>query len=181
MSSIAREASIHQKVVSSYFNILEDLLLSFRIYPFTKRTKRRLVVHPKFYYFDVGIYQSLRPKGPLDAPEEIGGVTIESLFLQNLRAINDYFQYKYQLYFWRTSNGFEVDFILYGEKGLYAIEIKHSRSVGGKDFRGLKAFKNDYPMATLYLIYGGDQKEYHNDVQVIPYKEALLSLPDLIG
>ena len=181
LSSIAREASIHQKVVTSYFNILEDLLLSFRLYPFTKRAKRRLVVHPKFYFFDVGIYQSLRPKGPLDSPEEVGGIALESLFLQNLIAINDYLQFKFQLYFWRTSNGLEVDFILYGERGLYAIEIKHARTVDSKDFRGLMAFKNDYPMATIYLIYCGDRKKYHNDVQVIPYVEALLTLPELIG
>ena len=87
------DASIHQKVVTSYFNILEDLLLSFKLYPFTKRAKRRLVKHPKFYYFDAGVYQSLRPKGPLDASEEVGGIAVESLLMQNLRAIYDYFQY----------------------------------------------------------------------------------------
>ena len=38
---------------------------------FTKRAKRDLKQHPKFYYFDVGVYRTLRPKGPLDWIEEI--------------------------------------------------------------------------------------------------------------
>lgn len=180
MSAVAREASIHQKVVTSYFNILEDLLLSYRLYPFTKRAKRRLVAHPKFYFFDVGIYQSLRPSGPLDTPEEIGGIALESLFLQNLRVINDYFQYGYQLYFWRTNNGFEVDFVLYGKKGLHAFEIKRSNKFSLKDLKGLKAFKKDYSMAKLYLIYCGDHKEYHGDIKVVPMVEALSTLQEML-
>lgn len=116
----------------------------------------------------------------MDAPEEVGGIAVESLFLQNLRAINDYFQYNYQLYFWRTNNGLEVDFVLYSEKGLHAIEIKRSKRVDTKDLTGLKAFKKDYPMAKLYLIYCGNRREYYGDIQVIPLTEALLTLSELI-
>jgi predicted AAA+ superfamily ATPase len=181
MSSIAREASVHQKVVTSYFNILEDLLLSYRLPAFTKRAKRRVTTHPKFYYFDVGVYRSLRPMGPLDASEEVGGIAVESLFLQQLRAINDYLQLGYKLYFWRTANGLEVDFVVYGEKGLHAFEIKHSKRVDSRAFNGLKAFKQDYPMANLYFIYCGSHREYHKDIQVIPIKETLMKLPEIIG
>lgn len=181
MSAIAREASIHQKVVTSYFNILDDLLLGMRIWPFTKRAKRRLTAHPKFYYFDVGVYQHLRPKGPLDAPEEVGGIAVESLFLQNLRAINDYFAYNYQIHYWRTGNGAEVDFVLYGERGLHAFEIKRSKRVEARQLTGLRTFKQDYPMAKLYLIFGGDRTEYHGDVKAIPITTALLTLHEIIA
>lgn len=179
-SNIAREAEIHQKVVTSYFNILEDLLLSVRLYPFTKKAKRRLVTHPKFYYFDVGVYRHLRHVGPFDHVEEIGGVALESLFLQELRAINDYYEYYYQIYFWRSQSGLEVDFVLYGEKGLIAFEIKHARTVSNHDLKNLRTFKLDYPIAKLYLIYGGDRKEYYNDIEVIPFVEAVKNLPQLL-
>lgn len=180
MNAIAREVGVSQKTVTGYFNILEDLLLSYRLLPFTKKSKRLLSLHPKFYYFDVGVYRYLRPTGPLDMPEEIGGITLESFFFQELKAINDYLQLGYQLYFWRTRTGLEVDFIAYGEKGLIAFEIKHSKVICSKDLRGLKEFRKDYPIAKTYLIYGGDHREYHEDIEVIPFNMALKELPQLL-
>ena len=180
-SAIAREVELPLRLVNNYFEILYDLLLAYQLPCFAKKAKRRLVAHSKFYYFDIGVYRTLRPTGPLDAPEGISGVSLESLFLQNLIAINVYLQLRHQIFFWRTSNGVEVDFVLYGEKGLYAFEIKRSKIINNRDFSGLHAFKKDYPIAKLYMIYGGDHCEYHGDVQVIPYKEALFSLPELCG
>ncbi|OGT09835.1 MAG: ATPase [Gammaproteobacteria bacterium GWE2_42_36] len=180
MNAIARESGIHQKVVINYFTILDDLLIGYRLPPFKKRAKRRLITHEKFYYFDVGIYRCLRPTGPLDSPEEVGGIALESLFLQHLRAINDYLQLGFQLFFWRTSTGHEVDFIAYGEKGLLAFEIKRAKTIDSKSLKGLKAFQQDYPMAKLFLIYGGDHEEYHSAVRAIPFEKALLELPTLL-
>ncbi|MFT5208127.1 MAG: putative AAA+ superfamily ATPase, partial [Candidatus Omnitrophota bacterium] len=92
IAEVARECSVHRKVVEQYFVILEDLLLAKFLPVFTKRSKRRLLAHPKFYYFDVGIYRALRPRGPLDRSEEIDGHALETLFFQELTALNDYMQ-----------------------------------------------------------------------------------------
>lgn len=181
MSEIAREVGIDRKLVSNYFDILEDLLISYRLPIFTKRAKRRLVSHPKFYIFDPGVYRTIRPKGPLDTPQEADGDGLETIFLVHLRAINDYLRLGYKLYFWRTSNNLEVDFVVYGEKGLYAFEIKRSRSISRSDLRGLKAFKEDYPMVQCYLFYGGDHDEYHNDIKVIPFEKGLKQLIDILS
>lgn len=180
LAEISREAAIERRVVSGYFNIVEDLLLGFRLPCFTKRAKRRLVVHPKFYFFDVGIYRILRPKGPLDSIEEIDGAALETLFLQHLRALNDYYRLGYQFYFWRTSNNVEVDFIAYGERGLHAFEIKRKKKASRMDMKGLQAFKKDYDIAKLYLIYGGDHEEYHESIKVIPFEQALFQLLDIL-
>ena len=176
MSEIAREIGIDRKLVGSYFSILEDLLISYSLPIFTKRAKRRLVAHPKFYLFDPGVYRTIRPKGPLDAAEEIDGSGLETLFLVHLRAINDYFRLGYQLYYWRTSNQLEVDFIVYGEKGLFAFEIKRSRSISRADMNGLTAFITDYPMARCYLLYGGEHAEYHGNICVMPFMQGIEQL-----
>lgn len=180
MSEIAREANIKQKTVTDYFEILNDLLLAYKLPIFTKRAKRRLVSHPKFYYFDVGIYLSIRPKGILDTFSELNGIAMETLFFQELRAINDYLQLDYKLYYWRTSYGTEVDFIAYGEKNLLAFEVKSKKQISNKDLKGLNAFKKDYPIAKCYLIHLGSQREYHKDIKVIPIQEALFMLPKLL-
>lgn len=180
-TEISREIGIDRQVVANYFDILEDLLLSYRLNPFTKRAKRRLVTRSKFYYFDAGVYRSLRPQGPLDSAEEADGAALETLFLQSLLAVNDYLQLGYQVYFWRTATDLEVDFITYGAKGLHAFEIKRSANINLKAFRGLKAFQKDYPEAKLFLIYGGSRHEYHDGIEIIPIEEALVSLPVILN
>lgn len=180
-SEIARELAINRLVVANYFDILEDLLLAIRIAPFTHRAKRKMVAHQKFYFFDAGVYRFLRPMGPLDSPEEAEGAGLETLFLQSLRAINDYYDLGYTIYFWRTSTGTEVDFILYGPKGLHAFEIKRSSQVQNKSLKGLREFKEDYPEAQLHFIFLGKHKEYHNDINAIPFETALQELPKILG
>ena len=180
VSAVAREAMVERKVVENYFNILEDLLTAVRIPVFSKKAKRKLVTHTKFYFFDTGIYQTIRPRGPLDRPEEIYGVALESLFLQNLWAVNDYFNFGYKIYYYRTVLGAEVDFILYGERGIVAFEIKRSDKISRSDFRGLKSFLSDYPMAKGILVYGGARKMHEENINVIPISEALKTLADLL-
>ena len=137
-SSVARECHVERKTVEGYLDILEDLLLAFRIPVFAKRAKRDLSLHAKLFLFDTGVFLSLRPRGPLDHPEAIDGQALEGLAAQHLRAWIDYAKGSHQLYYWRTRSGVEVDFIVYGEDGIWAIEVKNSARVKPEDLRGLK-------------------------------------------
>lgn len=89
ISNVASECGVERKVVEHYFSILEELLVAYRIPVFKKNAKRRMAAHPKFYFFDAGVYRTLRPKGPLDMPEQIEGAALETLLFQELLAIND--------------------------------------------------------------------------------------------
>jgi len=180
VSEIARELSLNRLIVANYFDILEDLLLSCRITPFTQRAKRKMVAHQKFYFFDAGVYKILRPMGPLDSIEESEGAALETVFLQSLSAVNDYYGFDYKIHFWRTQAGQEVDFVIYGPRGFCAFELKRSSVVTTKSLKGLKAFGDDYPEAKLYLLFAGKQKEYHGSIQAMPFIEALKELPSLI-
>jgi uncharacterized protein len=180
MSAIAREAALDRKVVSTYFNIVIDLLIGFMLPVFTKRAKRRIPTHPKFYFFDAGVYRTIRPMGPLDSPQEAEGPGLETVVLQHLRAINDYFRLGFNYYYWRTSNDMEVDFILYGERGLFAFEVKRKARYDMKDLRSLKSFAKDYPMAKLFLLYGGQEEFYEDDIRIMPVEAALKNLTALL-
>ncbi|MBI5399035.1 ATP-binding protein [Candidatus Saganbacteria bacterium] len=98
-SNVARECQVDRKVVNSYIGILEDLLLAFRIPVFAHRAKRVLANHPKFYFFDAGVFQALRPFEPLDRQEERHGPALEELVVQHLRAWIDYSNLKAKLFF----------------------------------------------------------------------------------
>ena len=168
VTGIAREAGINRKVAENYFSILEDLLIAYRLPVFTNRAKRRMTQHQKFYFFDTGVFYHLRPKGVLDSPEELEGICLESLVLQEIRAMNEYMDWGYKLSFWRTASGVEVDFICYGDNGFYAIEVKRSHNITGKHLSGLKKFRQDYPEVTPYLIYGGKDFLDIDGIQLIP-------------
>lgn len=175
-SEVARESQLERKTVENYFSILEDLLIGVRVPVFRKHFKRKLISHSKFYYFDAGVFRSLRPRGPLDSESEIDGAALETLFMQEIRALNDYYNLGYKIYYWRSAAGLEVDFILYGPKGLLAFEIKRKPSVFKKDLKGLQAFSQDYPEAKPFLFCFVDKKEYHDNIQVLSIETALKNL-----
>jgi len=181
ISSVARDCSVERKVVENYFTILEDLLIAYKIPVFTKRAKRRLAAHPKFYFFDVGLYRTIRPAGPLDIPEEIGGHALETLFLQELIAMNSYLTLGYNIFYWMTSNKVEVDFVLYGIKGIKAFEIKRTGKISNSMLKGLRAFQEDYPQSQAYFIYGGERRLREGEIEIIPIKEALKNLPQILS
>jgi uncharacterized protein len=181
VSAVARDCGVERKVVEDYFAILEDLLLATRIPVFTRRAKRATVAHPKFYLFDVGVFRALRPRGPLDSDEEIEGAACETLLLQELRALNDYRELGWQISYWRTANQLEVDFVLYGERGLRAFEVKRTARLRGEDFKSLTAFVADYPMAKAWLVYGGTRRFHQGSIEVIPLDACLRELGGLIA
>lgn len=176
ISNVARECEIERKVVEGYINILEDLLLSFRLPVFTKRAQRATAAHPKFYYFDTGVFRSLRPTGPLDRPEEIEGNALEGLIAQHLVSWNAYRGEKNKVYYWRTRSGVEVDFIVYGEDVFWAIEVKNTSRIRKENLNSLRAFKDEYSKCKAFLLYRGKERFLRDGIQCIPCEEFLMQL-----
>ncbi|HEU64948.1 MAG: hypothetical protein KR126chlam4_00584 [Candidatus Anoxychlamydiales bacterium] len=175
-TNIARECLIKRTTVENYIQILKDLLLGFTIDIFTKRAKRSLSSHPKFYLFDAGVFSYFRPVGALDNLLMIKGAALEGLIAQHLNAWIDLQEEEYKLYFWRTRSGLEVDFIIYGKDCFFAIEVKNNSHISSKDVKGLKEFKKDYPECTPILLFRGKQKIIHKGIKCIPIEEFLLNL-----
>ena len=173
VSEVARECAVSRKTVEGYVAIVEDLLLAFRVPVFTKRAKRHMAAHPKFFFADAGVFRSLRPTGPLDRPEEVGGGALEGLVAQHLRAWLSYSGSSSSLYYWRTRAGSEVDFVVYGEDEFWALEVKHSRRVRQADLRHLKRFREDYPQARARFAYGGDERLERDGILCLPVEELL--------
>jgi len=179
ISNVARECEIERKVVENYISILEDVLLASRLNVFSKRAKRALITHPKFYLFDTGVFRALRPKGPLDNPNEIDGASLEGLIFQNLKAWNEYQNNPFELFFWRSRGGVEIDFVLYGESGIFAFEVKNASKIRSNDLNPLKEFKKDYPVSQVIFLYRGIERLKRNDVLCIPCTDFLSGLkPD---
>jgi len=176
LAAVARECAVNRKTIEGYLEILEDLLLSFRLPVFSRRAKRALAAHPKFFFFDAGIFRANRPAGPLDSESEIDGAALEGLVAQHLRAWCDYSEGDHQLNYWQTKTRVEVDFVVYGASGLYALEVKNTDKVRRNDLKGLKAFGTDYPEAKRYLLHRGAERLLVDNVLCLPCCEFLPEL-----
>ena len=176
VSELARECETSRSTVAGYVELLEDLLLAFRLPVFTRRAKRRLVAHPRFFYFDCGVFRSLRPTGPLDRATEIRGPALEGLVAQHLRAWLAYSGNDAKLYYWRTRGGAEVDFVLYGADGLWAFDVMNADRVRPADLRGLASFGDEYPEARRILLYRGEHRLVRKGVLCLPVGPFLVGL-----
>lgn len=181
MVAVAADCGINRKTVENHFDLLEDLLLATRVPVFQRRARRKLTTHPKFYFFDVGVYRALRPRGPLDTDEEIEGAAIETLLFEALRAENANRDLGYDIFFWRTPDGTEVDFIMYGSRGLHAFEIKRSSRFREADLTALRLFCADYPEATGHFLYGGTRRYKFDAIEVVPFGEVLPKLGEILA
>ncbi len=176
VSNVARECQVRRKTVVGFLEVLEDLLLGFRLPVFSRRAERATTSHPKFYLFDAGVFRSLRPKGPLDRPEEAEGGALEGLVAQHLRAWIAYSSEPFELFFSRTRAGSEVDFVVYGPRGFWAIEVKNTRRVRPEDLRELRSFHAEYPECSPLLLYRGQERLKIGEVTCLPVEAFLKEL-----
>lgn len=149
-NNIAQDCGVNSKTVASYFDILEDTLIGFRVPAYTKVVKRRLSQSPRFYYFDVGIANHLLHRKDLVRGTVEYGHAFEHLVVQELRAWLSYNEREEQMSYWRTHTGVEVDVVI-GDARV-AIEIKSVEEVLPKHIKGLLSFSEDYPESRLMIV-----------------------------
>lgn len=176
ISNVARECEVERKTVQGYLEVLYDLLMAYCVPVFSKRAKRAVIQHPKFYLMDTGVFRTLRPSGPLDKPGEIEGAALEGFVAQHIRAWIEYSQTSCKLYYWRTKAGTEVDFIIYGKDGFWAIEVKNTKDIRWSDLRPLKTFQQDYPECKPLLVYRGSEKLLIDKILCVPCEFFLKSI-----
>lgn len=150
LNNIAQDCGVSASTVASYFDILDDTLVGFRLPAFTHAMKRRVVQAPKFYYFDVGIVNHLLHRGILLRGTAEYGHAFEHLVVQELRAWLSYTESGEQLSYWRTYTGTEVDIVIGNAR--VAIETKSVEEVLPRHLKGLKSFATDYPDAREIIV-----------------------------
>jgi uncharacterized protein len=182
-TNIAREVGIDSKTIKEYYQILVDTLVGYLIYPYAKKVSRSIISHaPKFYYFDVGIATRLSKKTFTELTGADAGKSLENYILMELVAYIGLNDSDYNLFYWRTNNGFEVDFILSdGISKPIAIEVKISKNLHKTELKPMKAFMEEHKLSTAYVVclesksrklLIGDDRE----ILVLPVEEFLKKL-----
>lgn len=167
-TNIARETGISQRTVRTYFDMLEDTYLGFRVPPWKQSKNRRMITTEKFYFFDVGVANYLARRQPRLGSAEFGKA-FEHYILMELRAYQTYKDPDLPIHFWRTAAGQEVDFIV-GEKDL-AIEVKGSQRVHEGDIRHLIALAEDGQVKKSIVVSLEPQpRTIQKGIEVLPWR-----------
>jgi predicted AAA+ superfamily ATPase len=175
-SNMARESGVSHHTVRDYYKILEDTLLGFFLLPYGKSIRKRMVKHPKFYFFDPGIVTTLTNRLRVDLNEMSYefGKAFEHFFLLEIIKLNHYFRLDLDLSFYRTERGAEVDCIIETPAGkTIAVEIKAATNPSSSMLTGLISFKEKVAGAQLILACRVQRPQVIRDVTVLPWQDVL--------
>lgn len=148
--NIASDCQVSAKTVKEYFGILSDTLIGYTIPAYTKVVKRKVVQAPKFYYFDVGVYNHLLNRTSLAPGTSEYGHCFEHFVIQELVAYIGYTHNRKKLTYWHTYNGKEVDAVI-GEAEI-GIEIKSTEEVQNKHMSNFKEYLEEFPNSRSIVV-----------------------------
>jgi predicted AAA+ superfamily ATPase len=171
-TSLAREAAVSRVTLQRYYEVLEDTLLAIRLDAFARSERRRLVRHPKYFIFDVGVYNAL--VGTFDVSGDRAGIVFEHLFLSQLVAMAHARDAEMRVSTYRTEHGAEVDFVVEIGRKTWAIEAKASTQIGPNDTRGLKSFAEYFGRPHRAVIaFLAPHARKTGDVDALPFRDVL--------
>jgi predicted AAA+ superfamily ATPase len=179
-SAIARECHLPVKSVQSYYDILEDTLLGFRLRPYRKSLRKRLTAHPKFYFFDTGVTNAINKRLTGSTDRQLFGRLFEQLIILETHRMLSYQKSEASLYYWRTNHGAEVDLIIEKHgKIIGAYEIKSTPNITGSHLSGIRSFREEHAKVPCHVVCTAENAFAMDKVKVIPWRKYLSTLSGL--
>lgn len=164
-TNISSDAQVPASTIREYYQILKDTLIGYELPSWKESVKRKPLSTSKFFFFDIGVVNFLRQRKQVSVASADGGETFETLVHHELRAYTHY-QGKGDLHYWRSTSGFEVDFIL---DHRVAIEVKAKNSIGPHDLKGLRALKEEERLSRYILVCLEPVPRRIDDIEILPF------------
>ena len=173
-NSIATELSVSYHTVQNWLSILEASFITFRLLPYYSNYNKRLVKSSKLYFNDTGLACALLGIRNVEQlmTHYLKGGLFENMVISELRKFHLNHNTMGRLYFWRDSNGNEVDCITENGASVRAIEIKAGSTVHSDFFKPLEWFRQLSGIDDTYLVYGGDENYRRSGIHVLGWKDA---------
>jgi predicted AAA+ superfamily ATPase len=170
-TQISSDSGVKQRTVIEYFKILEDTLIGNLLIPYKSENERKIYSRAKFYFFDIGVVNSILNRFDVVKGTSDFGKLFEHFIFNELLAYKSYTGKIETINFWRDYYGNEVDFIINGE---ILIEVKSKDMVVERDIKGIYAFSKKHSNVKRKIVVSFDlRKRFIKDVEIIPYKEFL--------
>jgi len=173
-SSLANDVGVDATTIRHWISILEASFLLFKLPPYFENFGKRIIKSPKYYFTDVGLLCYLLG---IREPEQITRDPLVGQIFENLVVIeclkNRYNQGRMaDLYYFRDSNGNEVDLLIQAGRELHTVEIKSAATFKMDRLKGIQRFKKlSKQVASSHLVYAGKTLTLSDATQAIHYKE----------
>jgi predicted AAA+ superfamily ATPase len=163
VTDVARSVSLSAPTVSRYLDCIEVAMQGRRLPPLAASRRKRLIRSPKLYLADSGLHAhvcGLRDAGSL-ADSPLLGATMETWVLQQLDVAASRLKPAAEVGYWRTADGYEVDFVMERGDRLVGIEVKSGRGPSRADTRGLTMLREEVGdrFSLGVVLHGGTRAE----------------------
>jgi len=175
-TALSQDTGVGLNMVREFYQILEDTLLCVRLEPFTSR-KRRMVKHGRYYFIDTGIVNALcnrlSPAAIMPGTPQFGAA-FEHFIIMELFKIRENLGKSFNLSFYRTSAGAEVDVVIEKQdNSLVALEIKSGPRPVSVNMSGLKSFRTLSENARAVCVHTGDYAYKEDGIDFLPWASFL--------
>jgi predicted AAA+ superfamily ATPase len=167
-TNVANDAQVARTTVYEYFEILKDTLLLYELPAWRKSKKRKPLASSKYYFFDVGAVAVLQGRDFRAGTPEFGEA-FETYLMHELKSFSDYVSGE-QLSHWRSTSGFEVDFII-GDHT--AIEVKAKKNISTNDTKSLRMLAEEGKLKRYICVSMESRRRKVGNIDILPYKEFL--------
>jgi predicted AAA+ superfamily ATPase len=170
-TNVAGDAQVARTTVYEYFEILKDTLILHELPAWRKSKKRKPLASSKYYFFDIGVVAALQERQFRPGTPEFGEA-FETYLMHELLSYRDYLSDE-PLSYWRSTSGFEVDFII-GDHT--AIEAKARENISSSDLKSLRALSEEKRLQRFLCVSLEPRRRRIGDVLVLPWDDFLKSL-----
>jgi len=170
-TNVSNDAQVPRTTVYEYFEILKDTLLLYELPSWRKSKKRKPLTSSKYYFFDVGVVATLQGRQFRPGTPEFGEA-FETYLMHELVSYSDYISGEL-LSYWRSTSGFEVDFIL-GDHT--AVEVKAKKNISANDLKSLRALAEEKRLKRYLCVSLEPRRRNLGMVTVLPYRDFLEGL-----
>lgn len=167
-TNVANDAQVARTTVYEYFEILKDTLLLYELPAWRKSTKRKPLASSKFYFFDVGVVAALQGREFRAGTPEFGEA-LETYLMHELNSFSDYISGE-PLSYWRSTSGFEVDFIM-GDHT--ALEVKAKKNISPNDIKSLRMLAEERKLKRYLCVSMEPRRRKIGNIDILPYKDFL--------
>lgn len=178
IANLSSETGVSVPTLRSWISILESSYIMYQLPPFFKNFNKRLVKSPKLYFYDTGLASFLlgirNEKTLLES--EFKGALFENMIITEYVKQNYHNNLYHDFYYWRDSNGHEVDLLVSNDTAYDAIEIKSTKTILPKQFAGLDFLANigGDAIRRKILVYGGESSQKRTHYQIWAWSDIKL-------
>jgi predicted AAA+ superfamily ATPase len=170
-TNVSNDAQVPRTTVYEYFEVLKDTLLLYELPAWQKSKKRKPLASSKYYFFDVGVVATLQGREFRPGTPEFGEA-FETVLMHELVSYSDYISGE-PLSYWRSTSGFEVDFIL-GDHT--AIEVKAKENLSTRDLKSLRAIAEEKKLKRYLCVSLEPRRRTLDNLTILPLREFLEAL-----